>query len=190
MLVRGVILLMKKFLTLFAFSLALIAFSFVGINAQDISPVSLEIAKKVEKSIKKLPRYEVFDNIDFTVDGTVVTLTGKVRNAINKSDAEGYVKKVPGVTGVINNIDILPVGGFDERIRRDLYATLSRSGGLSRYLWTVNPDVRLIVERGHISLEGSVYNQGDYNQMNIIARSVPGAFSVTNNLTVGSSDAR
>ena len=181
---------MKKFLSLSAFSFALISFSFVGINAQSISPASLEIAKKVEKSIKKLPRYEVFDHIDFTVDGTVVTLTGKVRNAINKSDAEGYVKKIGGVTGVINNIEILPVGGFDERLRRDLYATLSNWGGLSRYLWTVNPDVRLIVERGHIILEGNVYNRGDYNQMNIVARSVPGSFSVTNNLTVGSTDAR
>jgi osmotically-inducible protein OsmY len=190
MLLRGVILAMKKFLNLFAFSLALIAFSFVGINAQNVSPTTLEIAKKVEKSIKKLPRYEVFDYIDFTVDGSVVTLTGKVRNAINKSDAEGYVKKVAGVTSVINKIELLPVGSFDDTIRRDLYATLSRSGGLSRYLWTVNPDVRLIVERGHITLEGSVYNQGDYNQMNIMARSVPGAFSVTNNLTVGSTDAR
>jgi osmotically-inducible protein OsmY len=181
---------MKKFVSLFAFSFALIAFSFVGINAQSISPASLEIAKKVEKSIKKLPRYEVFDNIDFTVDGSVVTLTGKVRNAINKSDAEGYVKRVQGVTAVVNNIEALPVGGFDERLRRDLYATLSNWGGLSRYLWTVNPDVRLIVERGHITLEGNVYSKGDYNQMNIIARTVPNAFSVTNNLTVGSTDSR
>jgi osmotically-inducible protein OsmY len=181
---------MKKFLSLFAFSFALIAFSFVGIDAQSFAPASLEIAKKVEKSIKKLPRYEVFDHIDFTVDGTVVTLTGKVRNAINRGDAEGYVKRVAGVTQVVNKIEVLPVGGFDEQIRRDLYRTLSNWGGLSRYLWTVNPDVRLIVERGHITLEGSVYNQGDYNQMNIVARSVSGAFSVTNNLTVGSSDTR
>ena len=181
---------MKKFVSLFVFSLALVAFSSIAISAQNISPASLEIAKKVDKSIKKLPRYEVFDHIDFTVNGSVVTLTGKVRNAINKSDAEGYVKRVAGVTGVVNNIEVLPVGSFDESIRRNLYATLSRSGGLSRYLWTVNPDVRLIVERGHITLEGSVYNKGDYNHMNIMARSVPNAFSVTNNLTVGSTDAR
>ena len=182
---------MRKVLSLFAFSIALIAFSFIGIDAQSFSPGSPDIAKKVQKSINMLSRYEVFDNIDFTVDDAgVVTLTGKVRNAINKSEAEGRIKKIAGVAGVVNNIDILPVGGFDEQIRRDLYRTLSNWGGLSRYLWTVNPDVRLIVERGHITLEGSVYNQGDYNQMNIVAKSVPGAFSVTNNLTVGSSDAR
>ena len=181
---------MKKFLSLFAFSFALIAFSSVGIGAQSFAPASLEIAKKVEKSIKKLPYYEVFDNIDFTVEGSVVTLTGKVRNASNKSSAEASVKRIAGVTEVVNKIEMLPVGGFDERIRRNLLATLSRSAGLSRYFWPVNPDVRLIVDRGHITLEGSVYNEGDYNLMNIMSRSVPNAFSVTNNLTIGSTDAR
>ena len=120
----------------------------------------------------------------------LVTLTGKVHNAINKNDAEGYVKRIPGVTRVINNIELLPIGGFDDSIRRDLYAAIHNWGGLSRYLWTVNPDVRLIVERGHVTLEGSVYNETDRNSMNIVARSVPNVFSVTNNLRVRSDDAR
>lgn len=179
---------MNKLTYFLALSLITFSFSVAGANAQDSSALasSLDLAKKVERSILKLPRYEVFDNIDFSVSGGVVTLTGKVKNAINKSDAEGSVKRIAGVTGVVNNIEVLPLGGFDDRIRRDLYATLSRSGGLSRYLWTVNPDVRLIVDSGHITLEGSVYNQGDYNLMNIMAKSVPGAFTVTNNLSVGS----
>jgi hypothetical protein len=167
-----------------------LSISVIGVSAQNVAPASLEIAKQVEKSIRKLPRYEVFDHIDFTVNGSTVTLTGKVINAINKSDAEGYVKRIPGVTSVVNNIELLPLGSFDNQIRRNLYATISNWGGLSRYLWPVNPDVRLIVESGHITLEGRVMNQADYNQMNIMARSVPGAFSVTNNLKVGSDTIR
>jgi hypothetical protein len=164
--------------------------SVIGVSAQNVAPASLEIAKQVEKSIRKLPRYEVFDHIDYSVNGSTVTLTGKVINAINKSDAEGYVKRIPGVTSVINNIELLPVGSFDNDIRRDLYASISNFGGLSRYLWPVNPDVRLIVQRGHITLEGNVMNQADYNMMNIAARSVPGAFTVTNNLKIGSDTVR
>jgi len=174
-------------------SLAVVAFSFVNASAQDPSALAntIDLGKQVQKSILKLPRYEVFDNIDFTVGSNgVVTLTGKVRNAINKSGAEGAVKRIKGVTAVVNNIEILPVGSFDENIRRDLYASISRMGGLSRYLWTVNPDVRLIVERGHVTLEGSVYNEGDKNAMRIAALGVSNVFTVTNNLTVGSSDAR
>ena len=181
---------MKNFRSLFGVFIAVLAFSLADVSAQNVSPASIDIAKQVSKSIRKLPRYEVFDHIDFTVDGSVVTLTGKVHNAINKNDAEGYVKRIPGVTRVINNIDLLPVGSFDDSIRRNLYATIHNWGGLSRYLWTVNPDVRLIVERGNVTLEGSVYNEADRNSMNIVARSVPNVFSVTNNLRVGSVAAR
>ncbi|MBC7899371.1 MAG: BON domain-containing protein, partial [Saprospiraceae bacterium] len=61
--------------------------------------------------------------------------------------------------------------------------TLTNRGGLYRYLNNVNPSVRLIVDRGHVTLEGYVANRGDYNLMNILAN-VSGVFSVTNNLVI------
>ena len=131
-----------------------------------------------------LPRYEIFDAIKYEVNGDTVTLTGKVRNATNRKDAERSVAKIPGVRRVVNEVKILPVGNFDESIRVRLYRTLANSGGLSRYLWTTNPSVRLIVDRGHVTLEGYVDNRGDYNTMNILAHGVSGVFSVTNNLIV------
>ena len=142
------------------------------------------IEENVRRKILRLPRYEVFDQIGFSVNGSTVTLFGKVRNAMNKSDAENSVEDIPGVTRVINNIEILPVGRFDESIRSDLYRRLANTGGLSRYLWPVNPPVRLIVDRGHVILEGTVANSGDYRLMNIVAKGVPDVFSVTNNLVV------
>jgi hypothetical protein len=177
---------MKRIHKFLALSLAFLAFSFVNANAQALSggPSAATIAGQVAKKILRLPRYEVFDHIGFTVEGSTVTLTGKVRNAINKSDAEGTVKRIPGVRSVINNIEVLPLASFDEQIRRNLYRSLSNTGGLSRYLWPVNPPVRLIVERGRITLEGTVSNRGDYNTMNIIASGVPGSFGVTNNLKI------
>jgi hypothetical protein len=127
--------------------LAIIALSFVSIEAQSFSGSTRTMEDQVRKKILKLPRYEVFDSITYRVDGDTVTLSGKVRNAINKSDAENSVERIPGVSRVINQIEILPVGGFDDSIRVRLYETLSRSGALSRYLWWVNPWVRLIVDR-------------------------------------------
>ena len=174
---------MRLFRKYMALSLAMIALSFVSVNAQS-SSASGPIEEQVRKKILKLPRYEVFDSIGYTVEGDTVTLYGKVRNAINKSGAERSVEKIPGVARVINNIEILPVGGFDESIRAQLYYRLADSGGLSRYLWPTNPSVRLIVERGHVSLEGYVANRGDYNTMNILANGVSGVFSVTNNLKI------
>ena len=172
-----------KFILLSLMAVSVFALSGYGQNFT-VKGSERTIEENVKRKILRLPRYEVFDQIGFSVDGSTVALTGKVRNAINKSDAENSVEDIPGVTRVINNIEILPPGRFDDTIRRDLYRQLSNTGGLSRYLWHVNPPVRLIVDRGHIFLEGTVANSGDYNLMNVIASGVPNVFSVTNNLVV------
>ncbi len=44
--------------------------------------------------------------------------------------------------------------------------------------------MKIIVDRGNVTLEGFIANRGDYNLANILARSVPGVFSVKNNLIV------
>jgi osmotically-inducible protein OsmY len=165
-------------------AIAVLFISFGSASAQSGAQQSIE--RQVQKKILKLPYYEVFDHIAYSVNGDTVTLSGKVRNATNKKSAERSVKTIPGVARVVNNIEVLPVGSFDESIRHSLYRKLSNTGSLSRYLWTVNPSVRLIVDRGNISLEGYVANRGDYNTMNIVAHGVPGAFTVTNNLKIDS----
>lgn len=176
---------MKIFRNFIALALAVAAFSFVSVNAQvSVTGTTQSIERQVQKKILRLPYYEVFDYIGFNVNGDTVTLVGKVRNARNRKDAEAYVRDVPGVRNVVNNIEVLPVGSFDDSIRVNLYRTLAQSGGLSRYLWTVNPSVRLIVDRGNVSLEGYVANRGDYNTMNVLAHGVPGVFNVTNNLVI------
>lgn len=164
------------------------AISFVSVNAQDFSGEIPEAAleREVERQILRLPYYELFDHITYKVEGNTVTLSGKVRNGVNRSDAEGVVKRITGVEKVVNNIEILPPGRFDDVLRRNVARTLANTGGLSRYLWPVNPPVRIIVDRGHVTLEGTVSSQADSNMANIAARSVPGAFSVTNNLVVDS----
>jgi hypothetical protein len=168
--------------------LAFFVFSAFEAGAQNTTTdqATTVIGQQVHKKILRLPYYEVFDHIGFSVDGDTVTLFGQVRNGVNKSDAEGNIKRIPGVSKVINKIEILPPSRFDDVVRRNLYASLSNTGGLSGYLWPVNPPVRLLVRNGHITLEGTVRNRGDYDTMNILANGIPGTFSVTNNLKIGS----
>jgi hyperosmotically inducible protein len=47
------------------------------------------------------------------------------------------------------------------------------------------PQVHIIVKNGHVFLEGVVMNQMDKNIAGIVANSVPGVFSVENNLRIG-----
>lgn len=165
------------------FVLVIIPFSVRGAADVKTGQQSV-IEKEVWKSIMRLPRYEVFDIISFKVEGSTVTLYGKVRNSINRPDAANSVKRIAGVEKVVNNIELLPVSRFDDDLRRRLFRQIVRTGNLYRYFLGVNPSVRLIVEHGNITLEGNVATRGDYDLMYIAARGVTGSFSVTNNLTI------
>ncbi len=178
----------KSFLILSV--IAILGFTSLDVQAQNFSGNGIisqsTIERKVFKEILRMPYYGLFDNISFKVDGSTVTLFGKVRNAINKSDAENYAKNVKGVTQVINNIEVLPLSRFDDTIRYQLVREFSRTGGaFYRYLQGANPSVRIIVDNGRVSLEGYVANKGDVNIANILANGVSGVFSVENNLKYG-----
>lgn len=170
--------------TLFSFALTALFIGSTNSQAQSDTKSATAIEQDVQKRILMLPRYEVFDHIEFSVNGDTVTLDGKVRNAINKSDAEGSIKQIDGVNSVINNIKVLSPSGFDDQIRRELYARVHNTGGLSGYLWPANPDVRLIVDGGRITLEGTVRSRGDSDLMRMAALSVRNSFEVTNNLKI------
>lgn len=179
---------MKRFRSFIVLSSILITLFAVGANAQNRSskqPLSgRALEQKIYKEIIKLPYYGVFDFINFQVNGSTVVLDGKVASLGTKSSAANVVKKIPGVTNVVNNIDNLPPSPFDASIRRAALREFAR-GGLSGYLWENRPDVRIIVENGRITLEGYVTNTGDYNRFNILANGIPGVFKVTNHLIVG-----
>lgn len=179
---------MKIFRNLIALSIAILTFSFVNVNAQSLSDTksAQNLEQKVFKKILSLPYYGVFDQISFKVDGNTVTLYGKVADIRNKKDAKNVVEDIEGVENVVNNIEVLPLSGFDNSIRRQTLRSFYRNGGsLYRYLQEPNPSMRIIVENGNVTLEGYVANRGDYNLANVLANGVSGVFSVKNNLIIG-----
>ena len=138
----------------------------------------------VRKELVTIPYYGVFDNLAFKIDGPTVTLYGQVVRPSTRSSAEKRVKKIEGVERVINNIEVLPVSTFDDSIRARAYRTIFRSGSLYRYAMGANPSIHIIVNRGHLTLEGVVANRMDSQLAYFAANSVPGVFSVKNNLRV------
>jgi hyperosmotically inducible protein len=141
-----------------------------------------QVAKKVRHELVTLPYYGVFDNLAYKIEGSTVTLYGQVVQASTRSDAEHRVAKIDGVERVINNIEVLPLSSFDDEVRIRTYRTIFRTGGLYRYAMGANPSIHIVVKGGHVTLEGVVANEADAQLANIAANSVPGVFSVTNNL--------
>ncbi|MFI5114639.1 MAG: BON domain-containing protein [Terriglobales bacterium] len=143
------------------------------------------IVREVRHELIMLPYYGVFDNLAYQVapDGTV-TLTGQVALPTLKSDAESAVKHIEGVEKVVNNIEVLPTSINDDRIRRAAYRAIYGNSVLSQYQLRAVPPIHIIVNKGHITLEGVVARQMDKQIAGIQANGVQGAFSVTNNLRV------
>jgi hyperosmotically inducible periplasmic protein len=164
-------------------------------NTQSTSPNSQNAAmsqKGIERIIKEvhhelvmLPFYGVFDNLAYKVspDGTV-TLLGQVSRPTLKSDAENVVKRIEGVERVDNQIKVLPVSPNDDRIRRAVYRAIYGNEVLSQYALRAVPPIHIIVENGNVTLEGVVARQMDKQIAEMQAKSVPGVFSVTDNLRV------
>lgn len=141
-----------------------------------------QISKKVRHELVMLPYYGVFDNLAYKVDGSTVTLYGEVVRPITRSDAAGRVARINGVTRVINNIKVLPLSSFDDSIRLRTYRAIFSSAGLHRYALGANPSIHIIVDRGHVTLEGVVSSNMDRTLAYMAANRVSGVFSVKNNL--------
>lgn len=166
----------------------ILAVSFTAVSAQSSSGSrsGQDLNQQIFRKLINLPYYGAFDHISYQVNGNNVTLFGKVADGRNKRDAENAVERIPGIGSVTNRIEILPPSSFDNSIRWRIAREFStRGGSLYRYLLEPRPSMRIIVEGGHVTLEGFVSNRGDYNLANILANGIPGVFSVTNNLVVG-----
>jgi hyperosmotically inducible periplasmic protein len=143
------------------------------------------IEKQVAHELNMLPYGTVFDSVAFNVDQSgTVTLTGEVTRPFMKSDAARAIQRVEGVEHVDNQIKVLPVSFFDARLRAQLYRSIYGYPTMQRYSLGTEGPIRIIVDNGHVTLIGQVDNQADKIIAGMQANSVPGIFSVDNQLKV------
>ena len=140
------------------------------------------LIKEVRHELVMLPYYGVFDNLAYRVDGHTVILLGQVTQPTLKNDAGNVVKRIEGVEKVDNQIQVLPLSPLDEKLRLAEYRAIYGHPGLDRYALQAVPPIHIIVDNGKVTLEGVVANQADKDQAALRANTVPGVFSVVNNL--------
>ena len=144
------------------------------------------LIQEIRHHLVMVPYFGVFDDVGFTVDaGGRVTLVGEVTQPVLKTDAETVVKKVEGVTAVVNKIEVLPPSANDVRIRQAVYRAIYDDPALStRYGFRALPSIHIIVKNGNVRLEGVVSNEGDSMIADIRANGVLGVFKVENQLQI------
>ena len=139
-----------------------------------------DIRRDVEDELRWDPDIDPTD-IAVNVNNGIVTLTGFVRSYMQKYQAETDAKRVAGVIGVVNDIEVrLP--GVDERpdpeIARDAIAQIKSE---LPYSWD---RIRVIVNRGWLTLEGEVEWNYQRERAEAAVRRIRGIKGVTNSIEV------
>jgi hyperosmotically inducible periplasmic protein len=142
------------------------------------------LAAQVGRELMSLAYYGVFDDLSFRVDAGKVTLSGQVTQPVLKEDAERAVRRIPGVESVVDQIEVLPLSRVDDQIRRGVYYAVYGYAPLERYGSGSQPAIRIIVKNGRVTLTGAVASEMDRMLVYERANSVPGVFSVNNQLLV------
>jgi hyperosmotically inducible periplasmic protein len=141
----------------------------------------LQVALDVSRQVLTYPQFSIFDTVHMQIDDGVVMLTGKVTMPYKKNDLEKRVAKIDGVHQVISKITVLPVSTFDDDLRFRIARAIYGNSNFWNYGSMANPPIHIIVENGHVTLDGVVNSNTDRMLARSIASSF-GAFSVTNDL--------
>ena len=175
------------------------------------------VVSQIQKKLAGLSTFSVWDWITFDIKNGALTLNGYASRPVLKDDAGRAVKNIQGITSVDNQIKVLPYSPNDDRIRAAVYNRIftqpslrkynANQGTLGRAIGpgagialqaggvTNSPPlgfhaIHIIVNNGHVTLYGVVINKTDSQIAGIQANQAPGAFSVTNDLIVQSSESQ
>jgi hyperosmotically inducible protein len=143
------------------------------------------LAKKVAHEVRMYSWYSIWDNINVKVNDGNVELLGQVSQPYKKADLQRLAQTVPGVRSVTNELEVLPLSNFDDQLRRQVARAIYRDPVLSRYAIQAIPPIHIIVDNGHVTLEGVVNNEMEKNVAGIRANAAGLSFGkVVNNLRV------
>jgi osmotically-inducible protein OsmY len=135
-----------------------------------------DIERDVRDELKWNPDLDATD-IAVSVKGGVVTLAGYVKSYSDKYEAEAAAKRVVGVSGVANDLEVrLP--SVDQRpdpdIARDAVAAVKAHMPIS------SENIKVVVQNGWVTLEGRVEWQYQRQTAENAVHRIKGVKGVTN----------
>jgi osmotically-inducible protein OsmY len=135
-----------------------------------------EIERDVKEELKWNPDLDATD-IGVSVSKSVVALTGFVKSYFDRYEAEQAAKRVAGVVGVANDIEVR-IPNVDERpdpdIARDAVAALKTQLPFS------SEHIKVVVKNAWITLEGQVEWQYQKHRAEKAVQRIKGVKGVTN----------
>jgi len=133
----------------------------------------LQVFNDIADRVNRYTQLTIFDSISASVDEGRVVLSGWVTMPYKRDDLERRVRKVEGVTTIENKIGVLPVSQFDDDLRFRISRAIYGHSLFWNYANMANPPIRIVVNRGRVSLEGVVQS----NVERMLARSLASGFN-------------
>ncbi len=158
-------------------------------NDITVQPANISDAQLQQELADKL-RYDrvgmgiQFNNFALNVNHGVVTIAGQARTPWDHDSALSILASTPGVTDVIDDVKVLPTSPMDDQLRLQVERAIYSDPAMQKYAMDPQAPIRIIVDNGHVTLYGVVDSQMDKTIAETRAKSVPGAFSVTDNLMI------
>ena len=141
----------------------------------------LQVFNDIADQVNRYTQLTIFDSISASVTDGRVELTGWVTMPYKRDDLERRVRKVAGIAGVDNKIGVLPVSQFDDDLRFRIARAIYGHSLFWNYAMMANPPIRIVVNRGRVTLEGVVQSNVERMLARSLASGFP-AFEVKNDL--------
>jgi osmotically-inducible protein OsmY len=142
------------------------------------------LATAIADAIASSRAFTIFDDVNVHVRGGVATLTGFVTSGDKTREFVKEASAVPGVTGVIAQIEPLPALVSDDQLRYAIAVAIYGSDALAPYSVGRMGPIHIIVRRGKVMLTGVVRSEMDRRMAGNAARQVFGVGDVDNQLRI------
>jgi osmotically-inducible protein OsmY len=159
---------------------ACISYAQVNIVEGVMMKTDSDIKRDVEAELRWSPDIDETD-VAVKVNGGAVTLTGFVGSYLEKNQAESAVKRVGGVAGVANDIQVRLAPGIrteDPEIVRAAIAAIKFELPLSA------DNLKVLVHQGHLTLEGCVEWNFQRERVENAVRRLRGVMALNNQITI------
>ncbi len=145
--------------------------------AADAAVDDADISYWVRDALRIDPRVAATSISVSTKDG-IVTLSGAVGDLASRTYADLEARKIRGVRGVVNQIEITPPFRYDSVIAQEARRRLLNSAAVQ------SQDIRVTAVKGHVTLTGRVPTWSEKDEAESLASEVYGVKVVQNELAI------
>jgi osmotically-inducible protein OsmY len=141
------------------------------------------IRTDAQSAVVRWERYGPFDAVGIDGAEGVVRLSGWVETPGKRDEIEERLARVDAIRDVHNDLRVQGFSQGDVRLRREIHQKIYRDPLFERWAGLPDPPVRVFVERGRVTLAGTVGSAVEQVAVGMLARGTL-AFTVNNQVKV------